>query len=100
MPNYAETYIQTIGTKFNPNNLTSCSNALTCLTDLIIAHPYLAPNYARDVIVMAINKINLNNVRYLIYFSYRLCTGSISPEFMPGWAMFVLPTVHSFCLTI
>lgn len=63
IPKFAERYIEIIGKNFDENNLTSTSNALTCLTDLILAHPSLGAKYAHNIMSMAIKKINVKEVQ-------------------------------------
>lgn len=61
-PQYAEAHIEEIGSSFNENNLTSCCNTLTCLTDIIFTHPNLGAKYSKNVFIICAKKIQINNV--------------------------------------
>lgn len=89
MPQFADVYAKAVAGSFDKNNLTACSNALTCLTDLIVVHPEgsWVKEYGSAAMSLAVEKLAINNVPVLI-LSYPKYMPSTMLASLDAWAQY------------
>lgn len=72
----------------NETNLTACSNALTCLTDLIVSNPENSKQYVPQIMNLALRKLRINNVQNQLYRYIKFMV-SILQGFSADWPIYI-----------